>query len=802
MHHLSRTPLSWWVTLALTGTLVGCSSQSQLSMAQQDQQKIQQQARQQAVHIVAKMPLKAKIKLLTGPGFSMTSFVALKPDHLRGDVTGIAGYINGVHLSTQDIPPIKLADGPAGVRLSPTRPNDSHHYYATAWPVGTLLASSWDAALMRTVGHTFGQEVKSLGIDFLLAPGMNIQRNPLNGRNFEYYSEDPLLSGAMGAAFVKGLQSNGVGATIKHFVANNSESNRMHVDEIITPRALREIYMRSYKIAIQNAQPWAVMTSYNKVNGTYTNERRDMLTTILRGEWGFKGFVMTDWFAGDLKHPEHIINAGNDNIQPGGDQIRQRLYQAYKQGQLSQQTIDTSATRILTQVLKTPTYHKYPYLGTVEHPQQDAQLSRKAAAQSMILLKNDAQTLPIQPQQSIASFGVGQVNTFKGGSGSGDVNTQHIVSIAQGLAQRFLVNTQLQKFYTDYFAQHKKVHKGPLGDIGNNKIYRSNEPLLSQAQIDTYAQHNDIAVITIARMAGEGGDRSVKAGDYLLSDAERTLIDRVSHAFHAQQKKVVVVLNIAGVMDTQWAKKVDSVLLAYMPGQEAGLAVADVLSGDVNPSGKLTQTFPRSYQDVPSAQNFPGQDTNGDGKVDRNLYHDGIYVGYRFYTTYQKPVAYPFGYGLSYTTFRYQDRQLVNNTLNSHQAHGQVTVQATIENVGARMGREVAEVYVHTPNHTLIHPKIELKAFAKTKSLAPKGREQLTFTIDAKTLASFDPKAHEWIVEPGQYRVYIAPSSRVKRIPPVYFNVDHKIVVSQTNAHTLSLPKGISADSLVTLKKS
>ncbi|MFM2481647.1 glycoside hydrolase family 3 C-terminal domain-containing protein [Celerinatantimonas sp. YJH-8] len=787
--------ISLSVVTAFSMSMSGCSDSS--STSQGSLQPVNDVAKASA--LVAKMTPEEKLSLLSGPGFSRQTSAALKPEHLEGDVVGIAGYINGVNNSQVNIPPVKLADGPAGVRLSPIREHDPKRYYATAWPIGSLLASSWDPQLVQRVGQAFGQEAKELGIDFLLAPGMDIQRNPLNGRNFEYYSEDPLLSGKMSAAMVEGIQSNGVGATIKHFVANNSETNRHNIDEIMTPRSLREIYLRGFHIAIENAQPWALMTSYNKINGVYTNARKDLLTTIARQEWGFKGLIMSDWFAGDLDHVEQQVQAGNDLIEPGGDDVYNHLLQAYQNGTLSPQVLDQSATHIVTQVIKTPTYHHYPYAGVAQHKPWHAQLSREAATESMVLLKNSGATLPIHPEQSIASFGIAQVNTYKGGTGSGDVHAPHIINIAEGLAHQFTVNRELQQFYTQYFNVHKQEAPGALGTIGNEMLYTCDEPSIGSAMLQTYARQNDIAVITIGRLAGEGRDRSPGKGDYLLSDNEQTLIKQVSQAFHQQHKKVVVVLNIPGVIDTEWSNQVDSILLAYMPGQEAGDAVADILSGRVSPSGKLAQTFPLHYRDVPSSQTFPGVDTDDDQLPDVEYYNEGIYVGYRYYDTFHKPVAYPFGFGLSYTSFTYQNRSLVQNTINSLGARGHIQLSVDVRNSGKRIGKEVAEVYIAAPQRVLDKPAIELKAFAKTKWLKSGVQQRLLLDIPAEILASFDVNHNQWIIEPGVYKAYIAASSDVSDIIPVQFNINHLVIVRQTTPEVLALPQGISQSSFVNI---
>lgn len=753
---------------------------------------------EQARKMVGQMTTEEKIRMLVGSGFSTDSNVAPNPVNYKKTLSGVAGYINGVKNDQLDIPAATLSDGPAGVRITPGEGQTAADYDATAWPIGSLLASSWDVDLVQQVGQAFGQELKDLGVDFLLAPGMNIQRNPLNGRNFEYYSEDPLLAGRMAGAMVEGVQSIGVGATIKHFVANNSETNRMNIDEIITPRALREIYLRGFHIAVEEAHPMAIMTSYNRINGTYNNARHDLLTDIVRSEWDFQGLVMSDWFAGDLANPYTQIAAGNDLIEPGGEENYQSLLSSFQNGDLSEEAVNTSATRILSQVMATPAYITASYPGVVQNKSSHLRISRQAAAESMVLLKNDNIALPIQSNQRVASFGINQVNTFKGGTGSGDVNVTDVVNIAQGLAGRLMVDSALQEYYRQYFADNQYIVPGQFGGAGYADC---DEPTFDDATIRQYAEDDGIAVISIGRQAGEGDDRTATKGDYLLSDDELALIHQVSTEFHAQNKTVVVVLNINGVIDTtQWSDEVDAILLAYMPGQNGGHAVADVLSGDVNPSGKLAQTFPQSYADVPSSDTFPGVDTDSDGTVDTEYYNDDIYVGYRYYTTFNRPVAYPFGYGLSYTTFSYDDPAITDNTL-SDGADGSLKLSVNIRNVGGITGREVAEVYIAAPQDDLPKPAVELKAFAKTDSLTPGGVQTLDFTVPAYILASFDPQANQWAIDPGEYRVYITPSSVIGSATPLTFSVSQRIVVETTTAGAMALPAGVDPASFVTVSQ-
>lgn len=780
------------VSLALAGLLVGCNQNDSEPLVKDDAYY-----RGQAEALVAKLTLSEKLDLLSGPGYGSADGAI----NVKQDVAGVAGYINGVLRSADgiDIPALKLADGPAGLRISSERDGDSATYHATAWPIGSLLASSWDVNLVKSVGAAMGDEVRQYGVDILLAPGMNIQRNPLNGRNFEYYSEDPLLTGKIGAAMVNGVESNGVGTTIKHYFGNNSETSRNQINDIGEPRTFREIYLRGFQIAVDEAQPWAVMTSYNKVNGTYVNERKDAVTDLLRSEWKFDGLVMSDWFAGDVANNAYKqVLAGQDLIEPGN--VKEQLQQSIEQGYLDEAKVSEAAVHILTQMMKSPSYN---LLAVSNSPDlaAHATLARQAGAESMVLLRNQAAALPIATNSKVASFGINQINTYKGGTGSGDVNAAGTTTIAQGLAARFPVNETLQAYYRDFYENNKVYHEGQFGAKGYYTCAEADVGTELASLITTAASEQDVAVISIGRQAGEGADRSSGKGDYLLGDDELALIDAVSSAFHAQSKKVVVVLNVNGVIDTaQWSSKVDAVLLAYMAGQETGHAVADVLSGTVNPSGKLAQSFPQSYASVPSASTFPGEDTDGDGALDDLYYNEGIYVGYRYYSTFDQAVSYPFGFGLSYTSFGYTSPAIASNTLASGAA-GSLVLTATITNTGAVAGKEAAQVYVSAPEVKLKKPLIELKAFAKTGQLAPGASERLSFTIPASILASFDEASNQWIVEPGRYSAYISPSSDVSATTPVSFTVSKEIVVSSTTPGALALPSGMDAATVTTVTK-
>ncbi len=752
--------------------------------------------------VVAAMTLEEKARMVVGMGFKMpgmpppkkgdTSSIdiggfklpASDPDayNIPEKVPGAAGRLHGV--PRLGIPIMTVSDGPAGLRIEPTRNNDkSKTYYATAFPVGTLLASSWDTALVKKVGTAFGSEVRDYGVDILLAPALNIHRNPLGGRNFEYYSEDPLVAGKITAAIVQGIQSNGVGTSIKHFAANNQESNRNSVNAIVSERAMREIYLKGFEIAVKESDPWTVMSSYNKINGTYTSERPDLLTTILKKEWGFKGFVMTDWFGG--KDAVAQMRAGNDLIMPGSPSKSREIEAAVKSGKLDVKQLDENVERILNIILKSPSFLKYKNSDKPDL-KADAQVSRSAAAEGMILLKNNGQALPLQKGKKLAVFGNTSYDIIAGGTGSGDVNKAYTISLLQGLsnagyqADQTIANSY-KAYLTDAKAKQPKPknffdHPAPIQETNNKQ------------DINSGTTNDDAAIITIGRNAGEGADRKLN-NDYYLTDAEKTLIKTVSAAFHAANKKVIVVLNIGGVTDvSSWRDEVDGILLAWQPGLEAGNAIADVLSGKVNPSGKLATTFPAKYQDVPSAKNFPGTPAD---KLVSVTYEEGIYVGYRYYNTFGVKPAYPFGFGLSYTSFTYNNLKLSDASFN-----GKISANITITNSGKVAGKEVVQLYLTAPAKEMDKPSEELKGFAKTKLLQPGQSQTLTFTINALDLASYDTKSSSWVAEAGNYTVKIGASSAdIKQTASfqsakrIVVEKDSKVLTPQVNIHELKNSK-------------
>jgi len=688
------------------------------------------------------------------------------------------------------IPSMAVADGPAGVRIDPIRNGDSSKtYYATAWPVATLLASSWDTSLVRKVGIAFGSEIHDYGLDAILAPGMNIQRNPLGGRNFEYYSEDPLVSGTLAAALVIGIQSNGVGVSVKHFVANSQETDRMTVNEIISQRALREIYLRNFEIAVKKSQPWTIMSSYNYVNGQYTSENYDLLTTILRNEWGFKGFVMTDWFGG--KDPAAQTKAGNNLIMPGTSNQTKAILDAVKNGTLDENSLNTNVAGILNIMLQSPAYKNYKFSDKPDL-KKDAQISRMAAAEGMVLLKNDKGSLPLKSSVSIALFGNHGYELIAGGTGSGSVNKAYSVTLEQGLnGSGFKINEELKDAYINYIKDYRTKH--PIKGVIEEFMHPSppmTEYVFAPDAITKQAATSDIALVVIGRNAGEGADRKLD-NDFNLSDTERTMIKNVADAFHAQNKRVVVVLNIGGVIETaSWRNEVDGILLAWQPGIEGGSAIADVLSGKVNPSGKLAQTFPLSYGDVPSAKNFPGKEfpekaTSGVFGMKaipaEVVYEEGIYVGYRYYNSFGVKTAYEFGYGLSYSSFSYGPVNLSATAFN-----GQLTASVTITNTGKVAGKEVVELYLSAPAAQLDKPSAELRGFAKTSLLQPGKSETIVFKLKPMDLASFDSAASAWVAESGKYTIGIGASSLdIKQ--SISFHLANNLVVEKD--HNVMAPQ-------------
>ena len=726
--------------------------------------------------VIDAMTIEEKVRLLVGMGSSFGDESQQSEEDRKTPerVPGAAGRTHAI--PRLGIPSLTLSDGPAGVRIDPTRKGDtSKTYHATGFPIATLLASSWDTDLVNRVGVAMGSEVRDYGIDILLAPAMNIHRNPLGGRNFEYYSEDPLIAGKMAASFVRGVESNGVGTSIKHFAANNQEFNRMQSNSVVSERALREIYLKGFEIAVKESQPWTVMSSYNLINGTPTSQSRELLTTLLRGEWGFKGFVMSDWFGGADAAAQ--MRAGNELLMPGLLTQTQAIMKAAHDGTLSEQQLDQNVEKVLNVVLQSPTFKN------IKHSNQpdlkmNAQIARDSATEGMVLLKNDHSSLPLSSPTKVALFGNASYDLVAGGTGSGDVNKKYVSSLDQGLVNAgFTIDERLKQSYAEFMADKKaKRPKVPW--------YMLPPPIpemvVDPDRVQKLAADTSIAIITIGRNSGEFADRNVD-NDFNVGAEERALIQDVANAFHARTKKVIVVLNVGGPIEVaSWRSKVDALLLVWQPGQEAGNAIVDILTGKVNPSGKLATTFPTAYSDVPSAKTFPGKELPGvtpsgpnifGNKPSEAIYDEGIYVGYRYYHTFGVKPAYEFGYGLSYTTFSYDKVRISTNNFQDR-----VVIAVPVKNSGTVPGKEVVQLYVSAPKKKLAKPAIELRGFAKTKLLKPGETQVISFVLMPKDLSSFDTASSSWIVEPGTYTIKIgASSANIKG--SVTMDVPNEIVV-------------------------
>ena len=720
---------------------------------------------------MSKMTLEEKAHFVIGTGMAGFSGDDAVIGSTRTLLPGAAGTT--YPLDSLGIPAIVLADGPAGLRIDATREGDKNTYYCTHFPIGTLLACTWNTQLIEEVGTAIGEEVKEYGADVLLAPAVNIMRNPLCGRNFEYYSEDPVVAGKTAAAYILGVQKNDVGTSIKHFAANNQETNRMNTDAHISQRALREIYLKGFEIAIKESQPWTVMTSYNYINGIYTSESKDLVETILRDEWGYEGTVMTDWFGG--KDGAKQMWAGNDMLQPGKAEQYDSIVAGVKSGKLAEADLNRNVQRIFNLIEKSPRFQGYQFSNQPDL-KAHAEVTRQSAAEGMVLMKNE-KALPFTENiKNVALYGNTSYDFIAGGTGSGNVNHAYVVSLLDGMKNGgYTVSEDLKKTYETYIADCKKKAEAEL-EAQKQKDPNSamlaqflpqplpTELLFSADELAAQAAQADVAVITLGRLSGEFIDR--KVADFNLSDSERQLIERVCEAYHQANKQVVVLLNIGGVIETaSWNALPDAILCAWQAGQEGGNSVVDVLSGKQSPSGKFTMTWPVKFTDAYSSRNFPidqdpridmmNQGQKGNVKnVDYTDYEEDIYVGYRYFDSFEVPVSYPFGFGLSYTTFEYGDATITSKG-DSYE------VKVVVKNSGERGGKEVVELYVSAPdNKSANKPVKELKAYAKTRLLKPGESDTVTLRLKATDLASFDEETSAWVVAEGEYQFLIGASSQ------------------------------------------
>ena len=712
-------------------------------------------------------------------------------------VKGVAGQTQPI--DRLGIPATALTDGPAGVRIEAHREGTDQTYFATGFPVGICLASTWNTELVEQVAQSIGNEVLEYGCDVLLAPGMNIHRHALCGRNFEYFSEDPLVSGKIAAAYVRGVQSQGVGTSIKHFACNNQETNRTGNDARVSQRALREIYLKGFEIAVKEGRPWTVMSSYNRLNGPYTQAHPQLLTTVLRDEWGFQGMVMTDWT--DPRQTAEQIMAGNDLMEPGYPSQTAEVISRVESGELPMEALDKCVRRILQYIVKTPRFRGYQYSDRPDL-KAHAQVTRQSATEGMVLLKNEKNrqtglpALPLKTGQKVTLYGINGYDFLAGGTGSGDVNKAYVIDLVEGLTKAgYVLNDEVSQLYQDYSRYIYKQEKSELGYFNTWGTPKMPEMPMKKGLARRMSKTDDAAIVCIGRVAGEDKDRQLE-DDYLLTDVERKMLNDVCEAYHNEGKPVIVVLNVGNVMETEsWKTLPDAILLAWQPGQEGGNSVADIISGRSCPSGKLATTFPCAYNDNPASRNFPlyindpqpwGAPKTAKKDVDYTLYEEGIYVGYRYYETASEQVSYPFGYGLSYTTFAYSRPKV-------KAVKGGFEATVTVSNTGSVSGKEVVQLYVTAPKGEVEKPATELKAFAKTRELKPGESQTLTMRVSDYDLASYVTSRHSWVADAGTYQLRFAASvadtraTASYRLARPFVQECHDVLNPKEEIHELSI---------------
>ena len=714
--------------------------------------------------VIGEMTLEEKVHMVIGCGMSM------------GDGAKFPGTAGRTYdIPRLGIPSVYLADGPHRLAMSVKRDFDSRFYYATEFPSGTTVAATFDPNAAYQVGAALGEEVKDYGMDVLLAPGANLMRNALCGRNHEYYSEDPVVTGKMAAGYIKGVQSQGVGTCLKHFAVNNQETNRNNNDSRVAQRPLRELYLKGFEIAVKESQPWSIMTSYNKVNGKYTCEDIDLTENILRDEWGFKGVVMSDWNAGT--DAVTSMKAGNDMLQPGQERQYKAILEAVQNGTLDEAILNRNVKRILELVVKCHTFENYKYANETDL-KAHAIIDRTIGAEGIVLLDNRS-ALPLTANvKTIALYGTTSYDMVPAGMGFGSTGVgYYCVSLVEGMRNAgYTVDADLIKKYKKHlFDEQKRLYPNGKPPFSLTPLKRTEEFVPTSDELSAQVKNNDVAIITLGRTSGEASDRRVE--EFYLKENESVLIKQVAEAYHAAGKKVIVILNICSPVETaSWKNMVDAVICAFQPGQEVGNCVADVLTGKVNPSGHLPMTFAIKYGDAPSDSNFPydyefkmpsfamGSGMNFESKekeekpkeavrnVDFTDYEEGIYVGYRYFETFDKEVSYPFGHGLSYTTFSFE---IVSSDINGDNCEMKVAVK----NTGNCAGKESVQVYVKAPAGGLEKPAKELKAFAKTKLLQPGESEVVTLSWKLMDMASLNEKSSSWELPKGTYQWMVGASS-------------------------------------------
>ncbi|GIP14780.1 glycosyl hydrolase [Paenibacillus montaniterrae] len=621
------------------------------------------------------------------------------------------------------IPSIMVTDGPHGLRKQ--QGNSDHlglfeSVPATCFPSAAGMASSWDRELLQQVGKALGEECQAEDVAVLLGPGANIKRSPLCGRNFEYFSEDPYLSSEMAASHIQGVQSEGVGTSLKHFAVNNQEHRRMTVDAIVDERTLREIYLASFEGAVKKAQPWTVMSSYNKINGAYASENEWLLTNILKEEWGHEGIVVTDWGANNERVAG--LTAGNELEMPGNGGVGDKqIIEAVQSGKLSEEALDRAVERLLRIIFMSVDSKKpNASYNQAEHHQ----LARKVAAESMVLLKNEAGLLPLGKQRKLAVIGAfAEKPRYQGGGSSHIRPTQ----IDQPLAElRKLAGDSTEIVYAQGYAIDSDENDPALLDEAKQAAGAAEAVIIFAGLPDRYES--------------EGYDRT-----HLRMPANQ---EQLIEAIAEVQSNVIVVLMNGSPIEMPWIERAQAVLEAYLGGQAVGGAIADLLFGKSNPSGKLAETFPQKLSDNPSFLNFPGEG-------DRVEYREGIFVGYRYYDTKQVEPLFPFGHGLSYTSFDYSDVKLSSKQIRDNE---ELEVQVTVTNTGERAGKETVQLYVRDVESSVNRPSKELKGFAKV-ALEPGQSETVTIKLDKRAFAYYNVQLGDWHVETGDFELLIGRSS-------------------------------------------
>ncbi|MBN1219868.1 MAG: glycoside hydrolase family 3 C-terminal domain-containing protein [Anaerolineae bacterium] len=644
-----------------------------------------------------------------------------------------------------DVPELIMSDGPHGVRRMPNvHAMALESLPATCFPTASCLASTWDVDLIGELGQALAEECIALNVDVLLGPGVNMKRSPLGGRNFEYFSEDPYLAGELAANFINGVQGKGVGTSLKHYAANNQEFERFSINAEVDERTLREIYLPAFEKAVKQAQPWTVMCSYNKVNGTFASEHHYLLNEILKDEWGFEGLVVSDW--GAVRDRVAALKGGLDLEMPGPQERRvQAVVEAVRSGQLDEAVLDESVRRILRIIFKAKETPKQGEFDVDAHHQ----LASKIAAEGMVLLKNNG-LLPLKGQQQIAVIGRSAENAHFQGGGSSHINPTKVAVPFKELQTRA---EDAEFTYAEGYPTDSSFR----------------QDMIDQAV--SVAQAADVALLYIALPTfkeSEGYDRP----DIDLTEQQIALIKAVAQV---QPQTVVVLNNGAPVAMSAWIGDVAAVLESWMMGQGGGSAIADILFGRANPCGKLAETFPLKLADTPAHINWPGE-------AGRVRYGEGLFIGYRYYDAKKMPVLFPFGYGLSYTTFAYSNAKTSAQTFKD--ADG-VTVTVDVTNTGDVAGKEIVQVYVHDQQSTLVRPQKELKGFAKVE-LQPGETKTISIPLDFRAFAYYHPKYKAWITEAGEFDILIAASA-----------ADIRQILTVTLESTLKLPCILDKESTI-----